>query len=265
MMGSKVKKIDKRMEAETVALLKHLLDLELNRVREENEVDMIMFIGIDGRIFSSYIPNQLTAGQFHLLNLIKANMEHICKQMKAENMTFSIQQYSRGAAVISGVGKNAFLVLLMTRDLDGGAIQKVHDSVVKASVVMNHLFQLKPITPKEMEGYSEDVVEELQKLSRLLFVEKFDQTRGYKKNMEILSYLKGKISEAVGIGNVDEVVTLTFNELGTSARYMSDDQWLEFTEKVINEHVRRLSGDTVADKCMESWVPEVKEKLKSFL
>lgn len=264
-MMDRIQKIDKRMEAESVSMLKHLLDLELKRVREENNVDIIMFIGVDGRVFSSYIPNMLTAQQFHLLNLTKGNMEYICKQLKAENLKFSIQQYNHGTVAISGVGENAFLVFLMTKVLGSSEIEKFHNNVLNASIVMNHIFELRPITPESLEGYSEDVANELQKLSRLLFVEKFDQTRGFKKNMEILSYLKNKLAEVIGIGNVDEVLTITFNELGTAARYMTDDLWLKFTEKVVNEHIRKLSGDLVADKCMRSWVPEIEEKLKSFL
>jgi hypothetical protein len=82
-------------------------------------------------------------------------------------------------------------------------------------------------------------------------VEKFDQTRGFKKNMEILALLKKKLAQVVGVGNVDEIITLTFNELGTSAKYITDEQWMQFTEKVINEHIRKLGGDMVADK--EAW------------
>jgi hypothetical protein len=264
MMG-KTRKVDKRLEAESVTLLKHLLDLELKRVREENNVDIIMFMGVDGRVFSSYIPDVLNPKQFHLLTLVRGNMEHICQQLKAENLSFSIQQYKGGTVVISGVGKNAFLILMLTRELEGSEIQGFTTNIVNASTVMNHIFELRPITPESLSGYDESVANELQKLSRLLFVEKFDQTRGFKKNMEILKHLKKKLAEVVGVGNVDEIVTITFNELGTSAKYMTDEQWMEFTEKVINEHIRKLSGDMVADKCLKSWVPEVKEKIESFL
>jgi hypothetical protein len=264
-MVGKIQKMDKRLEAESVSLLRHLLDLELKRVKEENDVDIIMFMGVDGRVFSSHIPDMLDAKQFHLLNLVRGNMEHICMQLKAENLSFSIQQYEGGSVVISGVGKSAFLILLLTRVLEASEIQEFHDKVVNASIVMNHIFELRPITPEALSGYDESVANELQKLSRLLFVEKFDQTRGFKKNMEILALLKKKLAQVVGVGNVDEIVTLTFNELGTTAKFMTDEQWMQFTEKVISEHIRKLSGDMVADKCLKSWIPEIKEKIESFL
>jgi hypothetical protein len=264
MMG-KAKKIDKRMEAESVSLLKHLLDLELKRVREENDVDIIMFMGIDGRVFSSIIPEILDSGQFHLLNLTRWNLTHICKQLKAEKLNFSIQQYNEGTVVISGVGNNAFMIFLMTRELGSDEIERFRDTATNASIVMNHLFEQRSITPEALSGYDESVAEELQKLSRLLFVEKFDQTRGFKKNMEILAYLKKKVVGVVGVGNVDEVLTMTFNEMGTAAQYMSDDLWIKFAEKVINEHIRKLCGEMVADKSLKTWIPEIEEMIKSFL
>src|SRR6266566_664919 len=51
--------VDKTMGADTVGHLKHLLETELKRAREENDLDIAMFSGVDGRIFSSSIPNQL--------------------------------------------------------------------------------------------------------------------------------------------------------------------------------------------------------------
>jgi hypothetical protein len=55
------------------------------------------------------------------------------------------------------------------------------------------------------------------------------------------------------------------NELGTSAAYMKDSDWLKFVERVIDHHIKARSGDIVADKCRKTWVPEVERKLKSFV
>ncbi|MCD6461477.1 MAG: hypothetical protein J7L61_01915 [Thermoplasmata archaeon] len=59
--------------------------------------------------------------------------------------------------------------------------------------------------------------------------------------MRILEWMKGLIGETLGIGSVDEIVTMTFNELGTSAPYMTDNLWPVFAEKVI-EKVRGERG-----------------------
>ncbi len=259
------KNIDKRMEAKNVVQLKHMLVMELNQIKEENNVDIMMFMGVDGRVFSSIIPPILDAPQFKLLNLVKSNMVHICNQLNSENMRSSIQEYSFGTVIITGVGDNAFLVSLIVNSPSSEELGKITSNLVRGSRVMNHLFQLKPITESHMEGYEKDVIDELTGLTRRLFVEKFDQTREYKRNMELLEYLKKKIGSVVGIGAVDEVITLTMNELGARAAYMNDKQWRSFTEMAINNHIRKSAGEIVADECLKTWIPEVERKLKSFV
>ena len=259
------KNIDKRMEAKNVVQLKHMLVMELNQLKEENDIDIMMFMGVDGRVFSSIIPPILDAPQFKLLNLVKSNMVHICNQLNSENMRSSVQEYGFGMVVITGVGDNAFLVSLIVNPPPSEELGKLTGNLVRGSKVMNHLFQLKPITEDHMAGYDTDVIDELQDLTRRLFVEKFDETREYKRNMELLDYLKKKISSVVGIGAVDEVITLTMNELGVRAAYMNDKQWKAFTEMAINNHIRKSAGDMVADDCLKTWVPEVERKLRSFV
>jgi len=61
-------RVEKTMEAESVGLLSHLIQTALDRVREENKFDIVMFLGIDGRIFCSSIPNLLDSAQYQLLS-----------------------------------------------------------------------------------------------------------------------------------------------------------------------------------------------------
>ena len=58
------KKIDKRMEAKTVVQLKHMFEMELRQIKDANNIDMLMFVGIDGRIFASIIPHLFGPMQF---------------------------------------------------------------------------------------------------------------------------------------------------------------------------------------------------------
>jgi hypothetical protein len=259
------KKMDKTLEAENITLLKHLLGIELRRICDENNIDMAFFMGVDGRTFSSHIPQQLTPMQFYLMNLMKNNLKHICGQLQSENMKVSIQQYKKGAIVISGVGANAFLVTIIEKEIDVDKIKEVIDSVTTGSAVLKHILEVKPINDETMADYPKDVSKELKKLSRLLFKEQFEHTRNYKKNIEILDYLKGKIQSVVGIGAVDEIVTLVLNELGTAPAYMNDNLWMMFMDKVIQDHIGKLRGEIVADECKKTWVPEVERKLKSFV
>lgn len=259
------KKIDKTLEAENISLLKHLLNLELRRLCKENNIDMVFFMGVDGRTFSSHIPEQLTPPQFHLLNLIKLNITHICGQLQSENLKVSIQQFKEGTIMISGVGDNAFLVSIVGKGVSLSQIRDTIDAVTTASAVLKHILEIKPINEKAMANYPKEVSGELRKLSRLLFKEQFEHTKEYKKNIEILNFLKDKIQTVVGVGAVDEVITLVLNELGTAPAYMNDKLWRQFVDKVIKEHIKELRGDLVADECMKTWVPEVERKLKSFV
>ena len=264
-MAEAKKRIDKTLDAENVMLLKHLLEMELRRLREDNGIDIVLFIGVDGRTFASQIPNELSAPQYRLLNIIKGNLPHICGQLYAENLRFSIQQYKSGTVIITGVGDNAFLASLLAKEIDLTNMQGIVKNLLKSSTVIKHVFELRPLTAEAMQGYDEEVIGELKKLSRLLFVEKFEDTRSFKRNQELLADMKKKIGGVAGVGKVEEIITLTFNEMGTTFAYMTNDQWMVFLKKVIEDHIRKVSGDLVADECVRTWIPELERKLKSFV
>ncbi len=259
------KKIDKRMEAKTVVQLKHMFDMELKRIKEDNGIDIIMFVGVDGRIFASIIPQMLDPVQFKFLNLLKGNLNYVCGQLQAYNLKVSIQQYDTGTIVISGVGANCFLASIFSKPLSIDSMAPTITNLINGSTVLNHLFEQRPISPDQLADYDKAVKDELDKLTRQLFVEKFDETREYKRNMELLKFLKQKIGSVVGIGAVDEIVTVTMNEMGTSPAYMKEKDWLKFVERIIDAHIKTRSGDIVADECRKTWVPEVERKLKSFV
>jgi hypothetical protein len=224
-----------------------------------------MYMGVDGRIFTSQIPQILSSSQFYMLNLVKGNLQHICGQLRSENLNISIQQFNKGTLVISSVGKSAFLVSIITDDIAFSNIQDTLDRIKVASTVLKHISDVKPMSEKALAGYPAEVSKELKKLSRLLFKEKFEYTKDYKKNLEILNLIKNKLKSVVGVGNVEEIITLVFNEMGTTAPYMKDKQWIPFIEKVISEHVEKLRGDIIADECRRTWIPEIQKKLKTFL
>src|SRR6266571_1795495 len=117
--------VDKTMGADTVGHLKHLLETELKRAREENDLDIAMF---------------------------------------------------------SGVGDRAFLVFLTTKPVEITKMQGVLANVVTTSIVVRHLFESRPITPEILASYDEAVAGELKRLTRILFVEKFGETKEFKKN-----------------------------------------------------------------------------------
>lgn len=255
---------EKRLEAETATLLKSMLDMELRRVRTDFGFDVAMLVGVDGRIFAASIPEQLSPPQYRLLNLVKANLPSICAQLANEAMRLSLTQYDYGVTVIAQVGVRSFLVLLSGRAQD---ITKMDETVVKvqqAAAVLGHVFQQKPMSREALAAYDKETADELQRLGRQLFVEKFDETPRYKRNMELMNYLKAELTKAVGVGAVQEILSVSFNEVGTAAQYMKDDQWLKLVDLLV-EKVRAASGDVLADRCAKAWVPEVKRRLRAFL
>ncbi len=257
-------KVEKTMEAESVGLLNHMIMTALDRVREENNFDIVMFLGVDGRIFASSIPDALNSAQYHLLNVVKDNLPHICSQLTTKNLEWSIRNYETGSVMISGVGDKAFLVFLVTSQIDVANVGQLTKKVLDTSAVIKHVMELKPMTMEATKDYNEDIASELRKLSRILFIEKFDTTRQYKKNMEIHNYIRKELGMVLEKGLLDEVITLAYNEIGTSAAYMTDRQWGDLIDKLLEE-VRKLAGDVVAERCAKKWKPEVEKLLRSFV
>ncbi|OGS47679.1 MAG: hypothetical protein A3K66_05390 [Euryarchaeota archaeon RBG_16_67_27] len=256
--------IDKTMEAGTAGHLKLLLETELKRCREENGLDIAMFLGVDGRIFASSIPNILDPREYRLLNLLKGNLSHICNQLSGQNMMMSVQQFEAGTVVISGVGDRAFLVFLTTKSVELTKMQGILSNVAKTSIVVRHIFESKSITPEVLESYDEAVATELKKLTRILFKEKFEETKGFRKNKEVEAYLRGRLGALAGPGPLEEILTIAFNEVGTSMAYMTPAHWDRFVALVI-ERLRELKGDVVADRADREWRAYLKGVLSSFV
>jgi hypothetical protein len=256
--------VDKTMGADTVGHLKLLLETELRRSREENNLDIAMFLGVDGRIFSSSIPNQLDPREYRLLNLLKGNLAHICSQLSGQNMMMSVQQFEAGTIVISGVGDRCFLVFLTTKPVEITKMQGVLANVLKTSIVVRHLFESKPITPEVLASYDEAVAGELKRLTRILFVEKFGETKEFKKNKEIAQYLQSKLGALVGPGPLQEIVTMAYNEVGTTAPYMTSAHWERFLT-ILVDRLREIEGDAVAAKAEKEWRAHLKQVLSSFV
>jgi hypothetical protein len=264
-MALELDKTEKRMGAETVTLLKYVLEMELKKATVENGMDIALFMGVDGRIFSSFIPPQLTRDQYYLMNLVKANLEHLCRQLARENLKVSLQQYRAGTIVITGVGDSAFLAFLNAEGVDITSLDSAVRNIENVGQVIQHLFRQLPLTEDALAGYSEDVRAELKRLSRRLFVEKFEETRQYKRNMEILAYMKKEVAAVMGVGVAEEIVTVALNEIGTSPPYMGPDDWNRFVDKVVEDHLRPKSGEETAEKTARNWKAEVETRLKSFV
>jgi len=259
------KRLDRRMEAETVSQLKYMLEMELGNLRDRADIDLTLFIGVGGRIFATSIPEELRPDQYRLLSTFKGNLTNLCSKLKGENLEVSIERWKSGMAIVAAVGDNSFLASLLTKKSEISEMGKILDEVIKATKVLKHIFEQKDFDEDSISDYPEDVQDELNKLSRQLFVERFTHTKSYKKNEEILDFMKDKIRDAVGVGQLDQIVSVTFNMMGTSAAYMEEDMWYDFLEKVIDNHIRPIVGDIQAEQYKKRWRNELEKKLKSFL
>ena len=258
-------KTEKTLEAESVTLLKHMLEMELRKVREEYKFDVVLFMGVDGRIFSSSVPPELAPAQYRLLNLVKGNLVHICGQLGSQNMEFSLQQYDTGTVLISGVGEKAFLVMFTAKPIDMAKVEEQAKAVRTASAVLKFLFEMRPMSEAQLAAQPEAVSTELKRLTRRLFVEKYGETADYRRNMEVLKFLQTKLGEALGgPGPAQEILQLAFSEVGAAAKFMKEDQWLAVFEKVVNR-IREAGGDVAGDKANREWGPELRRLLKSFV
>lgn len=258
-------KVDKRMEAETASLLKHMLELELRELGKAVKADILMLFGVDGRIFSTRIPNDLNPVQYRFLSLIKANLPDMCSELARENLIFSIKRYEDGTLITSAVGPKTFVITIFDRTIEITDLDPILKRILMGSQVIRHLFEQRAMTEAALADYDDSVREELGKLSRKLFVERFEHTREYKRNIELEAWVRKKVAEVVNVGQVDEIMVLSFNEMGTKAPFMKKAQWRQLLENITQVHIKNAAGEIVSDEAYQRWLPELEQLLKRFL
>jgi hypothetical protein len=174
----------------------------------------------------------------------------------------SVIEYEFGTVIFSSVGRGSLLISLFTKKVDLSYNMR---KIEITREVMQHLFEQRPMTEAQLSKYSEDVSRELQELAKCVFNEMYTQSSEYKKNMEILNDVKEKIIGVMGRGEVDQVLAMAFNEIASSPKWMNEKLWPLLLEMIINDQIRPLHGDYIADVCMAEWIPDIKRKLESFV
>jgi predicted regulator of Ras-like GTPase activity (Roadblock/LC7/MglB family) len=248
-------------DLEDVSLLKFALVSQLKRTYETSDVDVLLFAGADGKIYASYIPESIGPKIFELTNLITSNLLHISQQLSM-GLQQSVIEYEFGTVIFSSVGRGALLISLFTTKVD---LSQNMRKIEITREVMQHLFEQRPMTEAQLSKYPSDVSRELKELAKCVFNEMYTQSSEYKKNMEILSDIKEKITGVMGRGEVDQVLAMAFNEIASSPKWMTEKLWPLLLEMVINDQIRPLHGDYIADVCMAEWIPDIKRKLESFV
>lgn len=255
----------KSLDAADVRLLKQVLQLELDALRAEAGIDVVFLMGADGRIFASSIPGRLAQMQYRLMERVKQQVPHIAASLRRQHLKLQVQSYEEGAVVIAEASKGSFLAAIK---VDHGSVKGL-DAVIRRTEVacqaVAHLLAERGFSQEELKGLPEEVREELLALAYRLFREAYDTTKGARKNREVAEFLRKRIRDRLGMGLVEEVMNLTYNELGTTERFMNEKLWPRFVEIVAEKHVRRLSGDIVADVCRRTWLKDVARMLESFV
>lgn len=248
-------------DLEDVSLLKFALVAQLKRTHQSSDVDVLLFAGADGKIYASYIPESIGPKIFELTNLITHNLLHVSQQL-AMGLKQSVIEYEFGTVIFSSVGRGALLISLFTGKVD---LSENMDKIDVAKSVMQHIFEQRPMTEEQLATYSEEVAAELRILSKIVFNEMYTQSSEYKKNMQILADIKEKITGVMGRGEVEQVLAMAFNEIASSPKWMTEDLWPLLVEMIINDQIRPLHGDYVADICEAEWIPDINHKLESFV
>ncbi|WP_342305237.1 hypothetical protein [Methanolobus sp. ZRKC5] len=248
-------------DLEDVSLLKFALVAQLKRTHQSSDVDVLLFAGADGKIYASYIPESIGPKIFELTNLITHNLLHVSQQL-AMGLKQSVIEYDFGTVIFSSVGRGALLISLFTGKVD---LSENMDKIDIAKSVMQHIFEQRPMTAEQLATYPEEVAAELRILSKIVFNEMYTQSSEYKKNMQILADIKEKITGVMGRGEVEQVLAMAFNEIASSPKWMTEDLWPLLVEMIINDQIRPLHGDYVADICEAEWIPDINHKLESFV
>jgi len=255
----------KSLDAEDVTLLKQVLQLELDALRADAAVDVVFLMGADGRIFASSIPRKLAQPQYRLMERVKQQVPHIAASLRRQHLKLQVQTYEEGAVVIAEASRGSFLAAIKVGQGSVKGLDAVIGRTEVACKAVAHLMAERGFSDEEMKGLPDEVRAELKALSYRLFREAYDTTKGARKNREVADFLRKRIRDRLGAGLVEEVMGLTYNELGTTERFMNDKLWQRFVDIVVEKHVRRLSGDIVADVCRRTWSKDVGRMLESFV
>jgi hypothetical protein len=255
----------KSLDADNVRLLKQVIQLELDGARADAGLDVLLLMGSGGRIFGSSMPAKLSAKQFALMERVKAQAFQMGGATQRQGLRVQVQSFEEGSIIFSQAGSGALLCALKADGGSVGAMDSVLERMKVAGGALEHILKEKGFSPEETASLPASVRDELKALSYRLFREAYDTTGTARKNREVAQFLRARIKDRLGAGLVEEAVSLAYNELGTSERFMNDQLWMRFVDIVVEKHVRRLSGDLVADVCLRTWKKDIARITESFV
>lgn len=230
---------------EDVAVLKHALDFELRIMIEKSDIVVALLVGLNGEVLASYVPHDLSSDMYRLLNLVRANIPFLRKEITIGRIEQSIARYGAGNVVVTRVGNGELLLSVLNRD---SSVTRNLPQIYTSAQILSHISNQEPITRGKLVEYGEDVAEELAELTRRLYSElEAKGTVGEKKkNEEVLAKFKAILDSIVGQAESDMIMVTNLNQLGIRTKQVSPAQWRQLVSQ-IRDSVQAKAGRHYAE------------------
>jgi len=216
---------------EDVIVLKYALDFELRIMTEKSDVVVAILVGLNGQVLASCVPDDLASDMYRLLNLVRANIPYLRKEITIGRIEQSITRYEAGNVVVTRVGNGQLLISVLNKD---ASVTRNLPQIYTSAQILTHISNQKAITKSELAEYGEDVAEELAELTRRLYSElEAKGTVGEKKkNEEALAKFKAILDSIVGQAESDMIMIAKINQLGIRTKQVSPAQWRQLVSQI---------------------------------
>ena len=243
----------RKVTFEDVAVLKYALGFELEILAEKSDIVAAILVALNGQVLASFVPNDLSSDMFRLINMVRANIPFLRKEITIGRIEQSIARYESGNIIISRVGKGELLISVLNKT---SSITNNLPQIYRCAQILSHISSQKPITPKELTEYGKDVADELAELTGRLYAEL--ESKGTvgekKKNEEILAQFKSILEKVVGRAESDMIMIVNLNRLEIRLKEVSPGQWRQLIgllRQAVEEKAGRYYAEMVEDRLME--------------
>lgn len=232
---------------EAVTVLKYALDFELKIMIEKSDIVAALLVGLNGEVLASCIPGNLDSDLYRLLNMGRANIPFLRREITLGRIEQSITRYEAGNMVVTRVGNGQLLMSVLDKK---SSVTRNLPQIYTSAQILSHISEQKPITRSELAEYSEEIAEELAELTRRLYSElEVKGTVGEKKkNEEILVKFKAILDYVVGQAESDMLMIANINQLGIRTKQVSPGQWRQLVSQIRNS-VEAKAGRYYAELC----------------
>lgn len=247
---------------EDVAVLKHALNFELGILWEKSDVEASLLMGLNGQVLASRVGRELDSDLFRLLNMVRANIPLLRREMTVGGIEQSITRYRPGNVVASRVGRGELLLCILRKE---SSITSNLADIYRCVQILSHISRQKAITESELADYGQDVADELAELTWRLYAElESEGTVGEKKkNEEVLARFETTLGRILGQAESEMAMVTSVNELGIQTKEVSSDQWRQLVA-LLRRAVEAKAGRYYAEMAERQLMDIVEEAERLF-